>query len=198
MEKLFFYDLETTGLKFWKNGIHQISGSIVINGEIKESFDFKVRPNESSIIDDEALKIGNVTKEQIMAYPSMKEVYSKLIVLLSKYVDKFDKKDKFHLVGYNNASFDNPFFRAFFVQNSDVYFGSWFWSDSIDCMVLASNKLRSKRSELVDFKQSTVAKYLGIEIDESKLHDAEYDIKICIQIFNKLINIIITPLLVNV
>ena len=109
MEKLFFYDLETTGLKFWKNGIHQISGSIVINGEIKESFDFKVRPNESSIIDDEALKIGNVTKEQIMAYPSMKEVYSKLIVLLSKYVDKFDKKDKFHLVGYNNASFDNPF-----------------------------------------------------------------------------------------
>ena len=40
MEKLFFYDLETTGLKFWKNGIHQISGSIVINVEIKESFDF--------------------------------------------------------------------------------------------------------------------------------------------------------------
>ena len=186
MEKLFFYDLETTGTKFWKNGIHQISGAIVIDGEIKENFDFKVKPYESALIEDEALKIGNVTKEQIMAYPSMKEVYSKLIVLLSKYVDKFDKKDKFHLVGYNNASFDNPFFRAFFVQNSDVYFGSWFWSDSIDCMVLASNKLRSKRSELENFKQSTVAKYLGIEIDESKLHDAEYDIKVCIQIFNKL------------
>ena len=106
--------------------------------------------------------------------------------MLLFFLKSFDKKDKFHLVGYNNASFDNPFFRAFFVQNSDVYFGSWFWSDSIDCMVLASNKLRSKRSELVDFKQSTVAKYLGIEIDESKLHDAEYDIKICIQIFNKL------------
>ena len=49
-----------------------------------------------------------------------------------------------------------------------------------------SNKLRNKRSELENFKQSTVAKYLGIEIDESKLHDAEYDIKVCIQIFNKL------------
>ena len=34
--------------------------------------------------------------------------------------------------------------------------------------------------------ETTGKKYLGIEIDESKLHDAEYDIKICIQIFNKL------------
>jgi len=138
MEKLFFYDLETTGTKFWKNGIHQISGAIVIDGQVKEFFDFKVRPNESALIDDEALKIGNVSLEQIKAYPSMKEVYSKIITMLSKYVDKFNKKDKFHLAGYNNASFDNPFFRAFFVQNNDFYFGSWFWSDCIDVMVLAS------------------------------------------------------------
>jgi DNA polymerase-3 subunit epsilon len=184
MEKLFFYDLETTGTKFWKNGIHQISGAIVIDGEIKEKFDFKVKPYGSASIEEEALKIGNVTKEQIMEYPSMLEVYFKITTMLSKYVDKFNKKDKFHLVGYNNSSFDNPFFRAFFVQNNDVYFGSWFWSDSIDVMVLASNKLRNKRSELVDFKQSSVAKYFGIEIDDSKLHDAEYDIEICIKIFN--------------
>ena len=186
MEKLFFYDLETTGTKFWKNGIHQISGAIIIDGQIKEFFDFKVRPNENALIDEEALKIGNVTLEQIMAYPSMKEVYSKIITMLSKYVDKFNKKDKFHLAGYNNASFDNAFFRAFFVQNNDVYFGSWFWSDSIDIMVLASFKLRNVRHELVDFKQSSVAKYLGIEIDDAKLHDAEYDIIICIKIFNLL------------
>ena len=186
MEKLLFYDLETTGVKYWKNGIHQISGAVVIDGQIKEVFDFKVRPNDNALIEEEALKVGNVTKEQIMAYPTMKEVYSKIITMLSKYVDKFDKKDKFHLIGYNNASFDNQFFRAFFVQNNDVYFGSWFWSDSIDVMVMASFKLRKVRHELVDFKQSTVAKFLGIEIDESKLHDAKYDIEICIKIFNML------------
>jgi len=186
MEKLFFYDLETTGTKFWKNGIHQISGSIVIDGQVKEFFNFKVRPNDNATIDEEALKIGNVTKEQIMAYPPMKEVYFKITTMLSKYVDKFNKKDKFHLAGYNNSSFDNAFFRAFFVQNNDVYFGSWFWSDSIDIMVLASFKLRNVRHELVDFKQSSVAKYLGIEIDENKLHDAEYDIQICMKILNSL------------
>jgi DNA polymerase-3 subunit epsilon len=186
MEKLLFYDLETTGTKYWKNGIHQISGAVVIDGQIKEVFDFKVRPNENALIEEEALKVGNVTKEEIMAYPTMKEVYSQIITMLSKYVDKFDKKDKFHLIGYNNASFDNQFFRAFFVQNNDVYFGSWFWSDSIDVMVMASFKLRKVRHELVDFKQSTVAKFLGIEIDEAKLHDAKYDIEICIKIFNML------------
>jgi DNA polymerase-3 subunit epsilon len=186
MDKLFFYDLETTGTKFWKNGIHQISGAIVIDGQIKELFDFKVRPNEKCVIEEEALKIGGITQEQIMAYPSMKEVYSKIITMLSKYVDKFDKKDKFHLVGYNNASFDNLFFRAFFVQNNDVYFGSWFWSDSIDVMVMASYKLRKVRHELVDFKQSSVAKFFRIDIDDTKLHDAQYDIQICIKIFNML------------
>lgn len=184
IEKLFFYDVETTGVHYWKNGIHQISGAIMIDGEIKERFNFKVCPHEKAIIDDKALEVGNVTKEQIFAYPNMSTVYSQLISLLSKYCDKFNKKDKFHLVGYNINAFDNPFFRAFFVQNNDQYFGSWFWSDSIDCYVLASNKFRKERQSFENFKQGTVAKHLGIEVDETKLHDAEYDIDICIQIFN--------------
>src|ERR1035437_6528049 len=155
MEKLFFYDLETTGVMHWKNGIHQISGSVVIDGETKESFNFKVAPNSSAIIDEEALLVGGVTKEQILAYPHMNVVYKQLTAILSKYVDKYNKTDKFHLVGYNNSSFDNQFFRAFFVQNLDNYFGSWFWSDTIDVMVLASNKLKHERSKMVNFKQMT-------------------------------------------
>lgn len=43
--KLLFYDLETTGTMYWRNGIHQLSGMVVINGEVKETFDFKVQPN---------------------------------------------------------------------------------------------------------------------------------------------------------
>ena len=184
MEKLFFYDLETTGVKFWKNGIHQISGAIQIDGEIKQRFNFKVRPHTKAVIEPEALKIGNVTAEQIQEYPSMEEVFEVMTTMILRYVDKFDKTDKFHLVGYNNAPFDNQFLRAFFTQNGDKYFGSYFWSDSIDCMVLASNMLRDVRSEMINFKQGTVAQHLGIEVEEEKLHDAEYDIDICMEIFN--------------
>lgn len=56
--KLCYIDLETTGTKFWRNGIHQISGCIEIDGEVKESFDFKVKPFHSCDIEDEALAVG--------------------------------------------------------------------------------------------------------------------------------------------
>jgi DNA polymerase-3 subunit epsilon len=117
--KLFYFDLETTGVMHWKNGIHQISGAIEINGEIKEYFDFKVKPNPKCIIEDEALAISGITRLDLENYEDMGYVYKKLVILIGKYVDKYNKKDKFHLVGYNNASFDNQFFRAFFVQNND-------------------------------------------------------------------------------
>ena len=182
--KLFLFDIETTGVKYWKNGIHQISGMIIIDDEIKEEFNFKVQPYKDALIEPEALAIGNVTLEQIKAYKPFREVYNELTLMLSKYVDRFNKKDKFFLVGFNNAPFDNQFLRAFFTQNNDNYFGSYFWSNSIDVMVLASNKLKNEREKLENFQLKTVAKYLGIEIDESKLHDANYDISLTYQIFN--------------
>ena len=184
MQKLFFFDLETTGVKYWKNGIHQISGAIQIDGEIVETFDIKVQPYKAAIIEDEALAIAGITRDDLKAYMPMNVAYKQIIDILGKYVNKFNKKDKFHLAGYNNASFDNQFFRAFFVQSGDQYFGSWFWSDSIDVMVLASNRLKEERASLENFKLATVATYLGIAIDESRLHDALYDIELTRKIFN--------------
>lgn len=182
--KLFYYDLETTGVKSWKNGIHQISGCIEIDGKVEEYFDFKVQPHPLCTIEDDALAVANVTREQVMAYPPMNEVFVQLITLLHKYVDRFNKKDKFFLVGYNNRHFDDNFFRAFFEQNKDQYFGSWFWADSHDVMVLASYYLRKERTKLLDFKLMTVAKHLGIKVDETKLHDATYDIDLTRQIYH--------------
>ena len=176
--KILYFDLETTGLKFWKNGIHQIAGMVEIDGEIKETFDFKVRPYEKAIIEPKALEVAGVTSEQISQYEPMPDVYLKIKTMLSKYVDKYQKQDKFFLCGYNNASFDNPFFRAFFVQNGDNYFGSWFWSGALDVMVLAFEYLKDKRDAMPNFQLHTVAKELGIAVDDSKLHDALYDIEI--------------------
>ena len=174
--KLVFFDLETTGTNPGKHGIHQISGQIVIDGVIKETFDFHVQPNPKALIEDEALKVGNVTREQILAYPPMQQVYKEFVAMLGKYVDKFNKKDKFFLVGYNNAAFDNQFLRGFFLQNGDVYFGSWFWANSIDVMVLASAYLATRRPDMENFKLSTVARTLGVDVQSESLHDAMYDI----------------------
>lgn len=189
MEKIFYFDLETTGTKYWRNGIHQISGLIEIDGEVKEEFDFHVQPNPNAEIDPEALKVGGVTLEQIMAYPPMSEIHEKLKYMLNKYVDKYNKKDKFFLCGYNNAPFDNPFLRAFFVQNGDNFFGSYFWPGGIDVMVLALDFLKHRRADMNNFKLMTVAEEMGIRIEEEKLHNATYDIYLTREIYRRIKNV---------
>ena len=184
--KLMFFDLETTGVNPGKNGIHQISGMIEIDGVEKERFDFHVQPNPKAIIEEQALSVAGVTREQVLNYPPMGEVHNELVAMLGKYVDKFNKKDKFFLVGYNNASFDNQFLRGFFLQNGDNYFGSWLWSNSIDVMVLASQHLATCRHDMENFKLATVAKFMGINVNDEALHDAYYDIYLTREIYKLL------------
>jgi len=183
MAKILFYDLETTGVKYWKNSIHQIAGCIDIDGEIKEYFDFRVAPHPAATIDTEALKIGGVTLEEIQAYPDMKTVHKQFTSMLSKYVDRFNRQDKFFLCGFNNMGFDDKFLRNFFELNGDTYFGSFFWANSLDVMCLASNKLLDTRPSMVDFKLKTVAGTMGLTIDPEKLHDGRYDIELTRQIY---------------
>lgn len=184
MRKLFIYDVETTGLDHSKHGIHQLSFLIVIDNVIKYEANLLIKPNPNIVIEDEALAIGNVTREMLQSYKPASENYRLLLQELSKYVDKYNKKDKFHLVGYNNSSFDNQFLRAFFLQNNDKYFGSWFWSDTIDVMCLASNHLSSIRHTMENFKLATVAKQFDIQLEESKLHDATYDLYLTKEIYD--------------
>lgn len=178
-----FYDLETTGTDERKHGIHQISGIIEVDGEIAEKFNFKVAPNPKAQIEPEALTVGGVTEEQIRAYPEMRKVYFAILKILGKYCDRFNAKDKIWLVGFNNRKFDDVFFRCWFEQNGDTFFGSWFWSDSLDALVFASQYLIDRRRDMPSFKLKRVAKELGIDVDETKLHDAEYDIMLTREVY---------------
>ena len=50
MKKLLYFDTETTGLDPVRNGIIQIAGIIVIDGEVKEEFNIKMQPHENDEI----------------------------------------------------------------------------------------------------------------------------------------------------
>ena len=76
--KLLFFDLETTGTLVNKHGIHQISGMVVIDGEVKETFNLHVQPNPQALIEPAALEVGGVTEAQIKAYPPMGVIYNQL------------------------------------------------------------------------------------------------------------------------
>lgn len=186
MEKLFIYDLETTGLDHYRHAIHQLSAIIKIEGNIVEKLNYKIKPFKNAEIDVVALEISKVTEKEIMQYPPHDEIFTDLIAKLSKYCNKFNKKDKFHLMGFNIIGFDNNFLRFFWNLNNDKYFGSFFWSDSIDVMSEASSFLRHLRPKMENFKLYSVAETLKIPIQEEKLHDALYDVEITDEIFNKI------------
>ena len=178
----FFYDLETTGLDYTKHGIQQIAGAIEVNGEIDFQFDWTLRPFTGKEINAEALGVTGKTEEQIRAYEDPKKVYARLMRQLSRYVDRYARTEKIHLIGFNNARFDNDFLRQFFMDNDDMYFGSWFFADSPDVMCLASQYLIDRRWQMPNFKLATVAKELGIDVDSAELHDAQYDIYLTLRI----------------
>ncbi len=183
MSKILFFDLETTGLDSKIHAIHQMSGMLQVDGKVVQEFNWSFRPDYGEVT-SEALAVSNLTIEEVMAREmTSSDAYRNLLGLLHPVCDKYNKKDKVFLCGYNNASFDNQFLRAFFSANGDDYFGSWFWSNSLDVMVYASMLLSKKRPQMENFKLMTVAKTLGIEVDDSQLHDALYDVRLTKEIF---------------
>lgn len=185
--KRLFYDLETTGVMYWKNGIHQIAGILEIDGKEVERFDLKIKPNPNCIVDDTALEVAGITREDLKSdkYESFNSGYRRFNKMIHKHVDKYNKKDKIFLIGYNNASFDNQFLRAFYVQNNDNYFGSLFWQFPIDVYVLASDCIMDKLHTLENGKLMTMCRAFGIEVDDSKLHDALYDIELTKELYER-------------
>lgn len=70
-----------------------------IDGQETERFDIRLAPNPAATIEQEALDVAGVTLEQVQSYQPMEEGYRQLVGILSKYVNKFDKRDKMYLVG---------------------------------------------------------------------------------------------------
>jgi DNA polymerase III epsilon subunit-like protein len=109
MLKEFYLDCETTGLDPKINGIWQIAGMIVVGNQV-EPFSLMMRPFESDRITPEALEVSKMTEEEMRALPKPRTIYAKLIDLMGRHVDKFDKSEKFIFLGYN-ARFDSQFLR---------------------------------------------------------------------------------------
>lgn len=105
--KTIWLDTETLSVDYDKPDIFQLAGFIEIDGVIKEKFNFFFRPDidfdevSEDIWEFHANTTGT-TREDIEGFElSSKEALSKFISILDKYVDRYDKNDKFVIGGYN-------------------------------------------------------------------------------------------------
>lgn len=183
--KLLIIDVETTGVLYYRHAIHQLSAMVVIDDQVIERFNVHIRPHELAEIDETALKAGGVTREQIMAYPHRDEQHPKFKALLDRYIDPYNTRDRFFLLGYNNSWFDDAFLRNFLILQNDDSFNAYFWPNTIDVMILATQYLLPVRHLLPTFRLSRVAKYLGIEVKDEALHQADYDLGLTWEIYKK-------------
>ena len=202
MAVILFYDLETTGLDAEKCGIHQISGAFVVNGVIAENFNYHVKPKEGCLCSEQAMELAGHTYEEMMAsdeYLPMAEVFRKVYDRIVFYCGGINAKGsvdwgrKIYTGGYNIHKFDGPFMRQWFLDNGagqkDSPYLEWGWvtSGEIDVMLIAEPVLMKVRSRMKNFKQYSVAQALGIPVDESRLHEAGYDIELCFNIYRTIV-----------
>jgi DNA polymerase-3 subunit epsilon len=193
--KRIYIDTETTSTDHTTGGMIQWTAVVTINGVKKDSIDIKMQPYQTDTIEDGALEVNHITREELFSDDRLlpHAAYKEIIAFLSKHVSKFDRKDKFHWIGYN-GKFDADFTRSFFEKNGDTFFGSFFWYPILDIAILAGFLLQKKRTEFKDFKERTVWEYLHQErtlmYDESMWHDALFDIERMMEIEEKLREIV--------
>lgn len=190
MNKYFFVDTETTGTEVKVHGLVQLSGLVVIGGDIVDTIDLMMHPFREKAYSMGALEVIGKSREEIDAYPDPRTQHAMFLSFLSKHVDKYDKADKLRFCAYN-AAFDGSFVRQWFKDCNDKYFGSHFWYPLVDVAQTAFEAMTDKeRSSLSNFKLATVAKFFGVDVKEDLTHEAMYDTLLAFDLYNKICDII--------
>jgi DNA polymerase-3 subunit epsilon len=182
--KCLYLDVETTGRDPRVHGIHQIA-TIMVTPYLTKTFSMRVQPRAGCEIEDNALKVSGTNREDLATFPTLEEVCGRFRFLLANLCNQYDREDKFYLIGFNNRQFDNEFFRQFWCDGGgdEREYGSLIWANTLDVYVLATQALISRRHAMKDFKLVSVAREFGIDVDESRLHDALYDVELTKSIY---------------
>ena len=190
MKKELFFDLETTGLHSMRDGIQQLACVYFEDGVEKDKLNININTftynksiREPSKV---ALEITGKTIADIKSYQSSKDAFKQFTNWLSRKVNKYDKNDKIILIGYNSASFDIPFLRAWWLDNGDKYYGSFFYQFSVDVYYFVIEAfysdffIRHFNKNPDNLKLSTIAEFMGIDINA---HDALSDIEATVSVY---------------
>jgi len=182
MKKALWFDVETTGLNHFKNDIIQIAALAEVEGNIIEEFNSKIAPVDPTNVDPKALEVNGLKLEDIMKYPKAKEVHKKFTDFLGRYIDKYNKEDKFAPAGYN-VNFDIDFLSSFFRKCGDKYYGSYFNYKCIDPRPYLHMMDYERKISLPNYKLVTVCNHYSIRLEA---HEALSDIKATRELYRML------------
>ncbi|HOZ55189.1 MAG TPA: 3'-5' exonuclease [Clostridia bacterium] len=186
--KIIYIDTETTGLSPVKNDIISLGYIIEIDGIVKKEGYITMRPYSLENIDKRALEINKFELSQILNFEESTMILNKFTKELETYINKYDKTDKFLIIGYN-VNFDIDFIRNWFYKAGNPFFASYFSAGCIDVLQMINildtlNKI--DLSECKNKKLDTMCEFFEIKNNE-EFHNALVDIKATKELYLKLI-----------
>ncbi len=184
MKKLLFFDCETTGLDAKLNDIIQFAYIIDIDGEVKEEGNIFMQPFSYDNISQEALNVNKRTIEEIKTYQSSYDGYKQIINIFNKYIDKYNKNDRFSPAGYN-IGFDREFLQQFFLKHNNKYCWSYVDYHLLDPMPVLMMLTLKGSLKMYNHKLITACENFGITINA---HDALSDIRATRELTYKIMN----------
>ena len=175
--KICYIDVETTGLDAVKNDIIQLAGIVEIDGKVESTFEFECQPYSYENLEPKAMEVNGYTRQDLEKFDAPQKVKAQLEGLFTRYINKFDKADKFTFAGYNSP-FDYRFMKEWWKKGGDKFFGSYFEYKQYDIYPLFQMYAIAAKLDLPDHKLVTAAKHFGISFGDAGAHDAMADIRV--------------------
>lgn len=185
MAKVLFLDTETTGLDCNLHGLVQVAGIVEVDGDAVEEFNIKVKPYPLDEVSAEAVKVNGWKADSFGLPPT--EGYKKIIGVFNRYIDRYNKQDKFLMVG-QNVQFDYGFLERFFKKNRNDYLYSYIHWRKVDLIgISAFMDFCGKVDFNGNYKLESVCKTLGIPITA---HDALNDVRAVREVLRRFISLV--------
>jgi len=176
---LFYLDVETTGFDTKKNEVIELAFAIEIDGVIHLKMNLFLKPDRLDAIKQEALSVNRWSIDELKKLPDRQRVCNFFCETIEQYRNDYNNLNRFKIIEYSNG-FDLKFMRTIYLSNDQ--FCKHFGKESINVLSLAKKKLPKIKSHSL----KSVARALGINVDDNLIHGAAYDRDILIKIYSKL------------
>lgn len=175
-KKILAFDDETSGIGE-KFGLQQLAGIIYVDSKKVDQFNFRIKLLPEDLIDKKAIEVHGLDPEE---GEEPRKVLRDFLNICYKYVDQYDKNDKFTPLGYN-CHFDLDHTNIWLNKLGFKYFGGIQNWNALDPLPVLKILRYLGVIDLADLKLGTICNYFEIPI---KAHDALSDIEATVKLMS--------------
>ena len=176
--KILAIDTETGSLDHKNGALLQVAIIPIIHGERKDPFVSYIKPFKRADIQDGALKVNGLTREQISKFPEEAEVFQKMLAFIDSH------EGPFYMLG-QNVEFDRGFIHEFFKRNSShMEYVKRFRPELLCTKNKAKELFDKKRNKPANNKLGTLCEWFSIPLNNA--HDALADIAATVDLWDAL------------